>query len=40
MQIKNHEIFIYIGGGINEGSDAEAEYDETLNKSQTIKNIL
>lgn len=40
MQIKNQNIFIYVGGGITKDSDAEAEWEETIHKSQIIKRVL
>lgn len=40
MQIKNQNIFIYVGGGITKDSNAEAEWDETVHKSKIIKSVL
>lgn len=40
MQIKNSNIFIYVGGGITKDSDAEAEWEETVHKSKIIKTVL
>ncbi len=40
MEIEDNLAHIYIGGGITVDSDAESEWQETVNKSQTIKNIL
>lgn len=40
MQIKNQNIFIYVGGGITKDSDAEAEWEETIHKSKIIKSVL
>lgn len=40
MQLKNDKAFIYIGGGITERSVAENEWEETVSKAQTIKNVL
>ncbi|OYX23267.1 MAG: isochorismate synthase [Flavobacteriales bacterium 32-35-8] len=40
MQIQGHHAHIYIGGGITENSNAEAEWEETVSKSKIIKNIL
>jgi isochorismate synthase len=40
MQIKNDKAFIYIGGGITKDSNPEKEWDETVNKSKTIVNVL
>lgn len=40
MQLKEHEGYIYVGGGITTSSDPESEWEETINKSRTIKNSL
>ena len=40
MQIINNQAIVYVGGGITKDSNAEAEWEETVNKSQTIKNSL
>ncbi|WP_100611444.1 chorismate-binding protein [Confluentibacter lentus] len=40
MQIQGHHAHIYVGGGITETSNAEAEWEETVSKSKIIKNIL
>lgn len=40
MQIKGNSAFLYIGGGINNDSIAEKEYEETVNKSRIIKQVL
>ena len=40
MQIKNKNIYIYIGGGITKDSIAEAEWEETVHKSKVIKSVL
>jgi len=40
MQLKSEEAIIYVGGGITKDSNAEAEWDETVNKTQTIKSVL
>lgn len=40
MQVEDHLAHIYVGGGITIDSDAESEWLETVNKSQTIKKIL
>ncbi|WP_100614539.1 chorismate-binding protein [Confluentibacter citreus] len=40
MQIQGQNANIYIGGGITETSNAEAEWEETVSKSKIIKNIL
>jgi len=34
------KAFIYVGGGITIDSIPEKEWNETVNKSLTIKNIL
>ena len=40
MQIKGNESIIYVGGGITNDSIPESEWEETVNKSNTIKNVL
>ncbi len=40
MQVEEHRVHIYVGGGITIDSNAESEWLETVNKSQTIKKIL
>lgn len=40
MQVKNNNIFIYVGGGITRDSTPEHEYQETLAKSETMLNVL
>ncbi|WP_460219096.1 chorismate-binding protein [Psychroserpens sp. MEBiC05023] len=40
MQIKNQNALIYVGGGITKDSNPEQEWEETINKSQTIKSVL
>ena len=40
VQLKDNEAHIYVGGGITADSDPEKEWEETVNKSATIKNIL
>jgi isochorismate synthase len=40
MQIKNNEALIYIGGGITKDSNSEKEWEETVNKTTTIGNVL
>jgi isochorismate synthase len=40
MQVKENLAHIYVGGGITIDSNAEIEWLETVNKSQTIKKIL
>jgi len=40
MQLKNKQALIYVGGGITKDSIAENEWQETVNKTQTIKAVL
>lgn len=40
MQIKNQDVLIYVGGGITKDSNPEKEWEETVNKSYTIKRII
>lgn len=40
MQIKGREAIVYVGGGITKDSTAEEEWDETVNKSHTMKQVL
>lgn len=40
MQMKDQNIFIYVGGGITKDSDAVAEWEETVHKSKIIKSVL
>lgn len=40
MQIDEQSINIYVGGGITKDSDAEAEWQETVNKAQTMLAVL
>lgn len=40
MQIEENKVHIYVGGGILKESDAEAEWEETQNKAQTMFMIL
>jgi isochorismate synthase len=40
MQFKNGHAIVYVGGGITKDSNPEAEWEETINKTQTIKNSL
>jgi isochorismate synthase len=39
-QLKKHIALIYVGGGITKDSDAEKEWEETVNKTSTIGDIL
>lgn len=40
MKIEDKQAKLYVGGGINKGSNPEKEYFETVNKSQTMKKVL
>ena len=40
MQLKSGEAILYVGGGITKDSNPEAEWEETVNKTQTIKSVL
>jgi isochorismate synthase len=40
MQISNQEAKIYIGGGITKDSNAEAEWEETVQKALVMKKVL
>jgi len=40
MQLKDSKALIYVGGGITNESDAEEEWQETINKTLTIKAVL
>ncbi len=40
MQIKNNQAHLYIGGGITKDSIPENEWQETVNKSITMKRII
>ena len=40
MQIKDDHAIVYVGCGINQGSQPEKEFMETVNKSQTMKKVL
>jgi len=40
MEITENTIHFFIGGGINQGSDAEAEWEETCLKAQVMKQIV
>ena len=33
-------VTLYVGGGITAGSDPEKEWEETLNKTKTIKTMF
>lgn len=40
MQIKDDSAFLYIGGGITSGSNAQQEWIETVHKSETMLNMI
>jgi len=40
MQLRNDKAIIYVGGGITKDSNPENEWEETVNKTQTIGNVL
>jgi len=40
MQIKKDQAIVYVGGGITKDSVAESEWEETVNKSLTMKKVL
>ncbi|WP_400079181.1 chorismate-binding protein [Winogradskyella sp. R77965] len=40
MQLKKNKALIYVGGGITKDSDPEKEWEETVNKTKTIGNVL
>ena len=40
MQIHKNKAEVYVGGGITALSNAEAEWEETVNKSQIMKTVL
>jgi len=40
MQIKNETVLIYIGAGITKDSIPEAEWEETVHKSQIMKSVF
>lgn len=40
MQINNNTALIYVGGGITKDSNPESEWQETINKTQTMKKVL
>lgn len=40
VQLKSGKAIIYVGGGITKDSNPEAEWEETVNKTQTIKSAL
>lgn len=40
MNIDRNTIYIYVGGGITKDSNAESEWQETVNKAQTMLAVL
>lgn len=40
MKIEAGKAVLFIGGGITKDSNSEAEWEETVNKSQTMKKVL
>ena len=40
MQIKDKQALLYIGCGITKDSDPENEWEESVNKSMTIRKII
>ncbi len=40
MKIEAGKAILFVGGGITKDSDPEAEWEETVNKSQTMKKVL
>ncbi|MGC1473131.1 MAG: chorismate-binding protein [Psychroserpens sp.] len=40
VQLKNKQAIIYVGGGITQASNPELEWEETVNKTQTIRRVL
>ncbi len=40
LQIKDNQALIYVGGGITKDSNLESEWEETVAKSKTVKNLL
>ncbi len=40
MRIFNNAIQLFIGGGLTKDSDADAEYQETVLKASTLKNLI
>jgi isochorismate synthase len=39
-QIKDDKVLIYVGGGITKDSNAQKEWEETINKTKTIVKVL
>ena len=40
MQVENNTISIFVGGGITHDSIPEKEWEETVAKAKTMKNVL
>jgi isochorismate synthase len=40
LKFKEGEVAIYVGGGITKDSDPTSEWEETVNKTRTIKAAL
>ncbi len=40
MEFVDEQVCIYVGGGITADSDAQKEWEETVNKTLTIKSVL
>ncbi|WGD34367.1 chorismate-binding protein [Olleya sp. YS] len=40
LQIKDNQAYIYVGGGITKDSVPEQEWEETVAKTKTVKNLL
>lgn len=39
-EVQKDEVVMYVGGGVTADSDPEKEWEETFNKTQTIKKVL
>jgi isochorismate synthase len=40
MQLKNKQALVYVGGGVTKDSNPELEWEETVNKTQTMMSVL
>ncbi len=40
MQLQEKSAIVYVGGGITKDSNAESEWDETVNKTRTMKSVF
>lgn len=40
MEVLANTIRLYVGGGITKDSDVHAEWEETINKAQTMLKVL